>query len=394
MQLTEKLFLAFSLIGLAGCGAARDNETTRSGLKRADFQTVVNGDSTDLYTLIGPTGMEVCITNYGGRVVSILVPDTAGKFRDVVLGYDHIYAYTVQPSSFGAVIGRFANRIAYGRFVLDGDTVQLDQNSGEHTIHGGSQGWRQQVWDAVQFDDSTLVLRYHSPDGESGFPGAVDTEITYRVTGQQELIITYTAQASERTVINLTNHSFFNLSGNPERTVLSDILYVNADRYTPLDSTLITTGALLPVTGTPFDFTSPASISENIARDSTHTQLKRAGGIDHNLVLNTAGDLRQLAARLYSPASGIALEVYTDEPGLQVYTGNMLDGSQTGKGGKVFARHGAICLETQHFPDSPNKPDWPSTILEPGQEYRSTCIYRFTTGFRNLRALESATLEM
>lgn len=386
MKLNKRVILkamTYGVVGtvvLAACSSEPTMKLTKSGLDRKDFQTEVNGDSTNLYVLTNAAGMEVCITNYGGRVVSLMVPDATGEFRDVVLGFNNIDAYTSQPSSFGATMGRFANRIKNGRFVLDDDTVQLDLNSGEHTIHGGAAGWRQQVFAADQPNDSTLVLAYRSPDGESGFPGEVNVEVSFKVNEHNELTISYAAQTTEKTVINMTNHSFFNLSGDVANTVLEDILYVNADRYTPLDTTLITTGELLPVAGTPFDFTTPIAIGTAMARDSVHPQLRIAEGIDHNLVLNTEGDISKLAARLYSSQRGIAMEVYTDEPGLQVYTGNMLDGLQKGKDGQLLGKQTAICLETQHFPDSPNKPDWPSTVLEPGDDYRSTCIYRFVAG--------------
>lgn len=371
------LFLLVML--LTGCGPQLSIQLTRSSLDRQHFRTVVNGDSTDLFILRNTGGMEVCITNYGGRIVSLMVPDASGELRDVVLGFDHIDDYTSMPSSFGATIGRFANRIAYGRFILDADTIQLDVNSGEHTIHGGREGWQNQVFDADQPDDSTLVLRYHSPDGEAGFPGNVEVEIAYAINSENELAIRYKAETTAKTVINMTNHSFFNLSGDPNRNVLEDVLYVDADRYTPLDTTLITTGELVPVDHTPFDFRAPIGIGTAMARDSEHDQLKIAKGIDHNFVLNTAGDLGKPAARLYSPQSGIALTVFTNEPGIQVYTGNMLDGSRIGKQNQPYHRQTAVCLETQHFPDSPNKPQWPSTVLEPGETYQSTCIYQFGT---------------
>ncbi|MGK6350781.1 aldose epimerase family protein [Parapedobacter sp. DT-150] len=364
---------------LMSCGAPQSmQDLTKSGLDRQRFQTVVNGDSTDLFVLSNSNGMEVCLTNYGGRIVSLMVPDAGGHLRDVVLGFDHIGEYTAQPSSFGATVGRYANRIDSGRFMLEDDTIQLDINSGVHSIHGGREGWQYQVFDAQQPNDSTLVLSYVSPDGEGGFPGEVSVSVSYTVTSLNELMIGYEVQTTAKTVVNVTNHSFFNLSGDPSTTVLDDVLYVNASQYTPLDSTLITTGALMPVAGTPFDFTEPISIGEAMARDSAHTQLQIASGIDHNFVLDTRGDTRELAARLYSPQSGIALEVYTNEPGMQVYTGNMLDGSRIGKNKQPYHKQTAVCLETQHFPDSPNKPHWPSTVLEPGAPYMSQCIYRFT----------------
>ncbi len=356
--------------------------TTKSGLDRTAFRTVINGDSTDLFILTNAAGAEVCITNYGGRVVSLMVPDAQGKLQDVVLGFDHIEEYTSKPSSFGATVGRFANRIAYGRFELDGDTIQLAINSGEHSIHGGHEGWQYQVFDASQPNDTTLILAYTSPGGEGGFPGNVTVEVTFVLTHDHALAIDYTAQADKKTVINMTNHSFFNLSGNPAKTILDNVLYVNAHQYTPLDEGLITTGEVLSVADSPFDFTAPISIGDGVNRDGTHEQLEITQGIDHNFVLNTDRNIETLAARLYSPSSGISLEVYTNEPGMQVYTSNMLDGSRIGKNGVPYHKQTAICLETQHFPDSPNKPYWPSTVLHPGQTYHSTCIYKF--GIHNL----------
>ncbi|WP_262245452.1 aldose epimerase family protein [Parapedobacter soli] len=367
-----------AIILLVACNHKPDVQQTKSGLDRRDFQTVVNGDSTDLFVIRNASGMEACITNYGGRIVSLMVPDAAGNFRDVVQGFAHIDDYTSESSSFGATMGRFANRINRGRFVLDGDTVQLDLNSGQHTIHGGRDGWRGQVFAAKQLNDSTLVLTYVSPDGESGFPGEVTVSVTFAVNQRNELAINYEAQTAEKTVINLTNHSFFNLSGNPANNVLDNVLYVNATQYTPLDSTLITTGEILAVADSPFDFTEPVAIGAALAREPAHPQLQIASGIDHNFVLNTDGRIDEVAARLYAPSSGIALEVYTNEPGMQVYTGNMLDGSRTGKENVPYAKQTAVCLETQHFPDAPNKPDWPTTVLQPGETYTSTCIYRFS----------------
>ncbi len=377
VTLSNIVFALFVVAAVVSCNQQEHAEITKSGLVKQDFQTVVNGDSTDLFVLSNAAGMEVCITNYGGRIVSLMVPDQAGVLQDVVLGFDHIEEYTSKSSSFGATVGRFANRINKGRFVLDGDTLQLDINSGEHTIHGGRDGWQYQVFAARQPDDSTLVLSYAAPDGQGGFPGNVAVEVTFTVTGNNALVIDYSGSTDKKTVVNMTNHSFFNLSGDAGKTVLDDVLYVNANAYTPLDTTLITTGEILPVTDTPFDFNAPLSIGEGMARDSSHGQLRIASGIDHNFVLNTGGNVDMLAARLYSPQSGITLDVYTNEPGMQVYTGNMLDGSRVGKKEQPYHKQTAICLETQHFPDSPNKPHWPTTVLEPGQTYHSTCIYQF-----------------
>ncbi|SFB86068.1 aldose 1-epimerase [Parapedobacter composti] len=371
---------AISMLLFAACGQRNTTTAfTKSGLDRRNFQRVIDGDSTDLFVLTNAAGMEVCITNYGGRIVSMMVPDAEGEFRDVVLGFDNIDEYTSRPSSFGATIGRFANRIKHGRFVLGSDTVRLDVNSGIHTIHGGSEGWQYQVFDAVQPDDSTLVLAYLSPDGEGGFPGEVNVEVTLSLGHRNELAIDYRASTTKTTVMNMTNHSFFNLSGDAGNTILNDILFVNADGFTPLDSTLVPTGEITPVKGTPFDFTKPLAIGEGMARDTLHEQLRVAGGIDHNFVLNTRHDPLVPAARLYSPRSGIVMEVYTTEPGLQVYTGNMLDGSRIGKRQQPYDKQVAVCLEAQHFPDSPNNPQFPSTVIEPGTPYRSSCTYRFLT---------------
>jgi len=373
------LFLTLITLGLFNaCQQQQNGQHTQSGLSKQDFQTVVNGDSINLFVLHNTQGMEACITNYGGRVVSLMVPDKNGKLIDVVLGFSNIGDYLAQPSSFGATMGRVTNRIGNGKFVLDGDTILIDKNNGKHAIHGGSAGWRQQVFTAEQTNDSTLHLSYTSPDGESGFPGNVRVQVSYTLTSNGALAIHYRATTDKKTVVNLTNHSFFNLSGNPEQQEMDDILYVNGDAYTPLDSTLIPTGQILPVAHTPFDFRQPMPIKDGIARDSLNEQLQFVDGLDHNWVLNTKGDTTTLAASLHSPKSGITLEVYTNEPGIQVYTSNSLDGSQSGKGGKFFQQYGAVCLETQHYPDAPNKPDWPSTVLEPGEVYQSTCIYRFT----------------
>lgn len=323
--------------------------------------------------------MEAAITNYGGRLVSLMVPDKTGKLRDVVLGFDNISDYTAQPSSYGATMGRVTNRIAYGQFVLDGDTIKLDKNNGQHTIHGGGEGWRQQVFKAKQPNDTTLTLTYLSPDGESGFPGNVSVQVTYTLQANNALTIRYGATTDKKTVINMTNHSFFNLSGDSEQSIMDDILYVNASAYTPIDTVLIPTGQLEPVAGTPFDFNHPLAIANGIARDSTNAQIKQVDGLDHNWVLNTKGDTTQLAASVQDTQTGILLNVYTSEPGIQVYTANSLNGTQKGKGNRTFVKYGAICLETQHYPDAPNQAKWPSVVLNPDDTYQSTCIYQFTT---------------
>lgn len=350
---------------------------TQSGLNPVDFQATVNNAQTNLYTLKNANGMEVCVTNFGGRIVSIMVPDKQGVMRDVVLGFDSIADYIHVPSDFGASIGRYANRIDQGRFVLDGDTIQLPVNNFGHCLHGGPEGWQYQVYDARQTDDVTLELTLQSPDGDQNFPGNVTAKVVYQLTDDNAVDIKYTATTDKKTIINMTNHSYFNLSGNPAQPATDHILYVNADSYTPVDSTFMTTGEILPVADTPMDFRTPKPVGQDIDKYD-FVQLKNGNGYDHNWVLNTKGDLTQVAARLTSPETGIVLEVYTNEPGIQIYSANFLDGTVTGKKGIVYNKRASVCLETQHYPDSPNKPEWPSVVLEPGQTYHSECIFKFS----------------
>lgn len=377
MTMKQTSFFIILLSTFFGSCQESSVHKTISGLDRANFQQQVKGKQTDLYTLKNASGAEVCITNYGGRIVSLSVPDRENQLQDVVLGFDNIDEYLAKPSSFGATVGRVANRIANGKFVLDGDTITLDRNNGEHTIHGGTEGWQNQVFDAEQPSDSVLVLRYVSKDGEAGFPGQVQVKVTFSLSEENALKIDYFAETDKKTVINMTNHSFFNLSGNPEKDILDHTLLVHADAYTPLNEQLITTGKLEPLVGTPFDFTRPISIKEALMKDSLHAQVQLAQGFDHNYVLRTDGNLSHVAAEVYAPTTGISLYVYTTEPGLQVYTGNMLDGSRIGKKGVAYNKQTGLCLEPQHYPDTPNKPEWPTTILEPGEQYTSTTIYQF-----------------
>ena len=382
MKNVKNAFLGAGLITalMASCGQQPQNNLTLSGLDPQKFISDVDGKPTSLYTLKNANGMEVCITNFGGRIVSIMVPDKNDSLRDVVLGFDSIadYAdYINKPSDFGAAIGRYANRINKGRIVIDGDTIQLPTNNFGHCLHGGPKGWQYQVYEGQQPNDTTLTLTMHSPDGDQGFPGAVTAVVTYTLTGDNALDIQYEATTDKKTVINLTNHSYFNLSGDPSRPATDHILYVNADNYTPVDSTYMTTGEILPVKDTPMDFTTPKAVGQDIDKFD-FVQLKNGNGYDHNWVLNTNGDINQLAAKLTSPESGISLEVYTNEPGIQVYSGNFLDGTLSGKKGITYGKRASVCLETQHYPDSPNKPEWPSAYLEPGQTYHSQCIFKFT----------------
>ena len=349
---------------------------TLSGLNPQDFQTTIDGVDIGLFTLKNSKGMEVCITNFGGRIVSIMVPGRDSRMHDVALGFDNIHDYMHTETDFGASIGRYANRINQGRFVMDGDTVQLPRNNFGHCLHGGTKGWQYQPYIARQVDSTTLELTRVSPDGDQGFPGNVTAKVLFKLTEDNAIDIRYSATTDRKTVINMTNHSYFNLSGNPAQPVYNDILYLNADYYTPVDSTFMTTGEILPVAGTPMDFTTPKPIGQDINQD--FAQLKNGKGYDHNWVLNTKGNVRQVAARLKSPDTGIVLEVYTNEPGVQMYTGNFLDGSITGKQGIAYPERSAVVLETQHYPDSPNKPEWPSAVLEPGQTYASECIFKFS----------------
>lgn len=367
-----------ALAMLSACAPQQQQVTlTESGLNPANFETMVDGvKPVKLYTLKNAAGMEVCVTNFGGRIVSILVPDKEGNMQDVVLGFDSIADYQNIPSDFGASIGRYANRINQGIIVIDGEQIQLPQNNYGHCLHGGPTGWQYQVYEANQQNDSTMMLTMKSPDGDNNFPGNVTATVTYALTADNAIDISYEATTDKKTIINMTNHSYFNLSGNPANPATDHILYVNADSITPVDSTFMTTGEMTAVKDTPFDFTTPKSIAPDVT-NFENEQVKFGNGFDHNWVLNTQGDINQVAAKLTSPATGITLEVYTDEPGIQVYTGNFLDGTVKGKKGIAYPQRASVCLETQHYPDSPNKAQWPSVILEPGQTYHSRCIFKF-----------------
>lgn len=369
--------LVVAVMAMWACTAQQGNMKTASGLVQRKFQTEIDGKSTDLFRLTNTSGMEVCVTNYGGRIVSILVPDRKGIMRDVVLGFDNIAAYQKYSSNYGATIGRYANRIAKGRFVLDGDTIQLDLNDKlGNNMHGGEPGWAYRVFDAVQKDPATLVLTYVSPDGESHFPGTVQVEVAYHLTDDNALDIAYTAVTDRPTVINMTNHSFFNLSGKPSTAITDHIMWMAADSVMTIDSTVVPTGNFMAVQGTPFDFSEAKPIGQAI--DSVENDQIRYGlGYNHNWVLRS-GDRDKPVASLYSPVSGILLEILTDEPCMQIYTGNYQDGTHIGKKRVAYPYRGAICLEPQHAPDSPNHPTWPSVRLDPGQLYTSHSQYRFS----------------
>lgn len=359
----------------------RDNNSeslAKATVVRAPFGVLPSGDSVHLFTLTNGRGVELRLIDYGGLVISLKTKDRTGALADIVLGYDSLDGYLRSTPYFGALVGRYANRIAKGRFTLDGATYTLATNNGLNALHGGLKGFDKVVWRAAPKDDSTgvgVVLSYTSKDGEEGYPGTVNVRVTYTLTDRNAFAIDYLATADKATPINLTQHSYFNLAGDGAGDVLGHVVAIDADRYAPVDTTLIPMGALEDVAGTPFDFRRGAAIGDHIG--DAREQLKRAGGYDHNFVLNRTGPGLQHAARVVEPKSGRTLDVETTEPGIQFYTGNFLDGTITGKGGHVYQRRSGFCLETQHFPDSPNQPSFPSTILRPGAEYRSRTVYTF-----------------
>lgn len=379
MKRLMPLAAAALILATASCDGNRKAELTKSGLDPEAFADTRDGKSVNLYTLTNDNGMEVCVTNFGGRIVSLMAPGADGNLRDVVLGFDSIQAYYPEnnQTDFGAAIGRYANRIDHGRLPVGGDTIQLPVNNFGHTLHGGPDGWQYKVYDVVSATDSTLTLAMDSPDGDNGFPGNVKATVTYTLRPDNSLAIDYAATTDKPTVINMTNHSYFNLSGDASTPVTDNLLTVNASGYTPVDSTFMTTGEILAVEGTPMDFRQPRAVGENI-KDFDDEQIKNGNGYDHNYVLDTNGDITVPAAVLTSPASGITLSVYTDEPGIQVYSGNFLDGTVKGKKGVTYNQHAGLCLETQKYPDTPNKPEWPSVALTPDRPYESHTVFVFT----------------
>ena len=370
-----KPFLLLASVILLSCSQSEEH-LTESGLDPKAFLSVTQqGDSTALFVLNNNNGMEVCVTNFGARIVSVLVPDRDGIMRDVVLGFDNIKDYQNVKSDFGASIGRYANRINQGRITIDGEIIQLPQNNYGHCLHGGPNGWQYKVYKPVEVTRNSISFSLFSPDGDENFPGNVNAKVSYTLTDDNAIRIEYSATTDAKTVINMTNHSYFNLSGNPSNPAIDHILYINASNFTPVDSTFMTTGEIASVEGTPMDFTTPKAIGRDI--ESPYQQLRNGKGYDHNWVLDTKGNVNELAAKLSCPSTGIAVEVYTNEPGIQIYTGNFLKGNVVGKNGVAYPCRASVCLETQHFPDSPNKPQWPSVLLEPGQKYYSECIYKF-----------------
>jgi aldose 1-epimerase len=370
--MSRSAFCALLLLSPLVAAAAAES------LPKVAFGTY-EGHEVSLYTLKNSAGMEVKITNYGGTIQSINVKDRNGKFSDVVLGFQTLDEYVQKAGSayFGALIGRYANRIANGRFVLDGKTYQIPTNDGPNALHGGKVGFNRRVWEArdvSEADKPALELHYLSRAGEQGFPGNLDVTVRYTLDEQNGLHIDYYAKTDKDTVLNLTNHAYFNLVGAGSASVLNHKLMIDADRFTPVDKTLIPTGKLANVAGTPFDFRKPTDIGARIGKHDE--QLRLGKGYDHNFVLNHSGDLKHLAVRVEEPKSGRVLEVYTTQPGVQFYSGNFLNGKVSGIGG-VYRHRSALCLETQHFPDSPNHPNFPSTVLHPGEEFHQTTIYKF-----------------
>jgi aldose 1-epimerase len=349
------------------------------GIQKTDFGKLPAGQTVDLYTLTNASGMQVSIMNYGAIIVSLKVPDRQGKVSDVVLGFDSLKPYLQKHPYFGAVVGRYGNRICQGKFTLDGKQYTLAQNDNGQHLHGGLVGFDKVLWKvkaATGGAEPSLALQYVSKDGEEGYPGNLDTTITYTLTKDNSLKIDYLATTDKPTVLNLTSHSYFNLAGAGEGDVLNTKVTINADRFTPVDKGLIPTGKLQAVAGTPFDFTKSTAIGERINAD--HEQVKCGGGYDHNWVLNKKDNELSLAAKVVEPTSGRVMEVLTTEPAMQFYTGNFLDGSNVGREGKAYPKRGAFCMETQHYPDSPNEKDFPSTVLRPGDKYQTTTIYRFS----------------
>ena len=353
----------------------------KTAVQKEGFGTTPDGKAVDLYTLTNASGMEARVITYGGIILSLQVPDKDGKLGDVVLGYDNLDGYLKVSPYFGAIIGRYGNRIAKGKFTLDGKDYTLATNNGPNALHGGLKGFDKVVWSAEPFErpgERGIVFKYTSKDGEEGYPGKLDATVTYTLTDANTLAFDYHAVTDKPTHVNLTQHSYFNLAGDGAGDVLGHELMLKASHFTPVDSTMIPTGKIAPVAGTPFDFTSPHTIGERIGADDE--QIKFGGGYDHNFVLDREpGGGLQLAARVYEPTSGRVMEVRTTEPGVQFYSGNFLDGTITGKGGHVYNKRTGFCLETQHYPDSPNKPEFPTTVLRPGEEYRTRTVYAFST---------------
>jgi aldose 1-epimerase len=378
-QKAHTVLCALIFIGGLSLASSLSSQGMRGTIKKETFGKTTGGEQIDLYSLKNKKGMEVSITNFGATVVTLKVPDRGGKATDIVLGYDTLDGYEKGTSYFGATVGRYGNRIAGGKFSLDGKTYTLPKNNGENTLHGGIVGFNKRVWKAREIDSKegeALEMSYLSADGEEGFPGSLSAKVVFTLpTERNELKIDYTATTDKDTVLNLTNHSYFNLAGEGNGDILDHVLTLHAKEFTPVDKGLIPTGELRNVAGTPMDFNSATAIGKRI--NESYEQLVFGKGYDHNWVLTRAGSGLVIAAEAYDPKSGRKLEVLTTEPGLQFYSGNFLDGAK-GKGNKPYPQRAAFCLETQHFPDSPNHPNFPSTVLKPNQVFHSQTVFRFS----------------
>jgi aldose 1-epimerase len=379
-KIKKAVFTIALVVVIFGCNQEKQPVFTDvvDNIDAAAFEQTIDGRATALYTMVNNNGMGVKVTNFGARVVAICVPDANGNPLDVAFGYDNLDDYTAPGGEtfYGAAIGRYGNRIGNAKFELDGKVFNLPANDGPNHLHGGPKGYFDVVWDAEQVSGSKIIFTYNSADGEMGYPGNLEISMVYELTDKNGLRIEYTATTDKATVCNLTNHTYFNLSGEGTETINDHVLMINADKITPVDEGLIPTGELADVKGTPFDFTTPAPIGERV--DSDHPQMIYGGGYDHNWVLNNTEEKVALAATLYSPVTNIQMDVFTDQPGIQFYGGNFIDGSTIGKRGIPYSYRSGLCLETQHFPDSPNKPQFPSTTLRPDETYKHVCEYRFS----------------
>ncbi|HEY0940383.1 MAG TPA: aldose epimerase family protein [Steroidobacter sp.] len=388
--LTGRQWLACLLVAstLVGCSQEpppppkappTPEEKSKNTISKAPFGTLPDGTAVDLYTMVNANGMEVRASNYGGIITALLVPDSSGKVSDITLGLKSFDDYLKNPPYFGAIIGRYGNRIAKGQFKIDGQTYKLPKNDGANTLHGGLKGFDKVVWQAEPFekeDSVGVIFTYTSKDGEEGFPGNLQTRVTYTLTDKNELSFDYHATTDKPTVVNLTQHAYFNLAGDGSGDVLGHEFTIFANEYTPVNKGLIPTGKIEPVTDTPFDFRNKVVLGSRI--NDTHPQVKLAGGFDHNFVIRRKEPGLALAARVSEPSTRRVMEVHTTEPGVQFYTGNFLDNTLAAKPGKPYAKHSGFCLETQHYPDSPNQPEFPSTVLRPGEEYNSRTVYTFS----------------
>ena len=374
--------LAMGCLTMTACNSKNENKASdqKAGIEKATYGKLPDGQTADLFTLRNANGMTAKITNYGGILVELIVPDKDGKFEDVTLGRNSLASYVENNPFFGALVGRFGNRIAKGKFTLDGKAYSLFINNMGNALHGGKKGFDKVLWTAtpVDGDEPALKLQYTAKDMEEGFPGNLAVTVTYTLQKDNALKIDYEATTDKPTVVNLTNHTYFNLTGGAKRDVMAHILTLNADSLVAVDETLIPTGKIIPVAGTPFDFTKPTAIGTRI-NDSTNTQIKYGGGYDHPWVINGQKKEMKQTATVYEPTSGRVMEVKTTEPAVQFYTGNFLNGKVMGREGFPYPKRYAFCLETEHYPDSPNQSSFPTTTLRPGETYKTTTVYQFST---------------